>query len=130
MPLARTATVVLRVVQIRIKTRSSLITLIVTIIATAIITIIATAIITTTIAIAVAIAIALAIAVAAAVAIALAMAAREAKGGWVGYPPTQATGWVTQQRLIEKKEHLTLDGLNKIRQIKSGLNKGRREIKI
>ena len=92
MPLARTATVVLRVVQIRIKTRSSLITLIVTIIATAIITIIATAIITTTIAIAVAIAIALAIAVAAAVAIALAMAAREAKGGWVGYPPTQATG--------------------------------------
>ena len=84
LPLARTATVVLRVVQIRIKTRSSLITLIVTIIATAIIT--------TTIAIAVAIAIALAIAVAAAVAIALAMAAREAKGGWVGYPPTQATG--------------------------------------
>ena len=81
-------------------------------------------------AVAIALAIALAIAVAIAVAIALAMAAREATGGWVGYPPTQATGWVTQQRLIEKKEHLTLDGLNKIRQIKSGLNKGRREIKI
>ena len=35
-----------------------------------------------------------------------------------------------KQRLIEKKEQLTLDGLNKIRQIKSGQNKGRREIKF
>jgi hypothetical protein len=45
-------------------------------------------------------------------------------------PECHKRGKPCKQMLIEKKEHLTLDGLNKIRQIKSGLNKGRMEIKF